>query len=306
MAVLKKFKNKIRPRWVRTFRQLWQSRWRLAAMTRQLGLLNLAGNPLASSKSSETLFILGSGSSINALTENEWAQIAAADSLGFNFWPIHDHVPTAYVAEVCAVPEGEEENYRRYCELMQIRQHDYAATPIFIKDGERVRADWLREYLGNFPAGIRKNMALTWDWEIPDDTPEAFAATLRRWERWGLLSAEWAPLLRKRASVFYLVLLGLRAGYRQIVLCGVDLDNNAYFYRQREAEYTAKGRPVPQPAVAHAAPVHKTDNLGLGGMPISEALRILDQEILQPRGVRLSVGLQSSKLFPVLPAYFGR
>lgn len=302
----KRVKDKIRPRWLKTVRKLLSSRLKLAQVSRALGLRGIDVNPLAGRKSSNTLFILGSGNSINTLADIEWQAIRAADSIGFNFWPIHDHVPDLYVTEICAVPVGQEDNYRAYCDLMRARAGDYANTPILIKDGERVEKEWLKEYVSNFPDKLRGNIGLSWDWEIPDEDDNGVVETLKRWGRWGLLENKLAPVLRKRASVFYLVMLGLRAGYSDIVLCGIDLDNNDYFYRTRETEYAALGRPVPQPVQISSAVAHKTDNTEYGNMTISTALAILDREILKPRGIRLSVALQSSKLYPSLPSYFGR
>lgn len=302
-AALKALKNRLRPRWIKTGRRLFGSRRRLARVTSQLGLRPICGNPLGSLKQSNTLFILGSGGSINQLDDAAWAEIGAADSIGFNFWPLHDFVPSLYVTEICDVPPGQEANYANYRHLMAARAADYAATPILIKDGERVGEDWLKRYIEDFPPSLRGNIALSWDWEVPDETPEALAASLRFWSACGLLKHPAAPLLRKRASIFYLILLGLRAGYERIVLCGVDLDNSAYFYQPREAEYAAKGRLIPQPVYAPTT-VHKTDNPTLGEMTISVALAVLDREILQPQGVQLAVGLPSSRLHPMLPAHF--
>lgn len=304
-SLLKRIKHRIRPRWMSTLRRLAKSRAKLAGVSRQLGLRPIDGNPLGSVKSSDTLFILGSGGSIATLTEDEWKAIRSADSVGFNFWPIHDHVPDLYVTEICDVPAELQHIYRAHCDLMAVRAADYVNTPILIKDGERVRREWLQEYIGNFPESLRGNIALSWDWEIPDDDDSGMAATLCNWARFGLLDSRSAPLLRKRASVFYMVMLALRAGYREIVLCGVDLANNDYFYRIKEAEYLAKGRPVPQPVYATSV-VHKTDNASFGEMTLSRALAILDREILKPRGIQLRVALRSSGLYPMLPDHFGR
>ncbi|MBS1189831.1 MAG: hypothetical protein H6R10_1623 [Rhodocyclaceae bacterium] len=303
--LLKRIKHRIRPRWMSTLRRVAISRAKLASVSRQLGLRSIDGNPLRAVRSSDTLFILGSGGSIATLTEDEWKAIRSADSVGFNFWPIHDHVPDLYVTEICDVPAGQEQNYQAYCDLMAARAADYANTPILIKDGERVRREWLEAYIRNLPESLRHNIALSWDWEFPDNDEPGMVATLRTWARYGLLDKSSAPLLRKRASVFYMVMLGLRAGYREIVLCGVDLDNNDYFYRIKEAEYLAKGRPVPQPVYATSV-VHKTDNAGFGEMTLSRALAILDREILKPRGIQLKVALRSSRLYPMLPDHFGR
>ncbi len=297
-------KNRLRPRWIKVLRQSLASRFKLMYVGAQFGAKVVSGNPLKSIKKSDTLFILGSGSSINTLSDTEWASIREADSIGFNFWPIHDHVPSLYVAEVCAVPTGEEANYQRYRDLMALKATAYSNTPILIKDGERVKKQWLAEYVSHFPKSLWPNILLAWDWEIPGDDEESFIAHLQRWETNGLLTGSVAPLVRKRATVSYLIFLALRAGYRKVVLCGIDLDNNDYFYRLRESEYAAKGLPVPQPAVAHAAPIHKTDNIGMG-LPISKVLEVIDQRLLKPRNIQLFVALKSSKLYPMLPSYFG-
>lgn len=301
-SIFKHLKERIRPQWMKTISRLARSRIKLEAVTRLEGLLPISGNPLGRIKSSSTIFILGSGASIATLSQAEWQTIRLADSVGFNFWPIHDFIPSLYVAEVSNIREGQEENYNRYRKLMKAREQDYILTPIVIKDGERVKSTWLREYISHFPKNLRKNIALSWDWEIPDEDVDGFAASLQRWER--CLFNSQGPLVRKRASVFYLVLMALRAGYREIVLCGVDLDNNDYFYHVNEAEYQEKGRPVPQPVYATAA-IHKTDNVSLGNITLSRALDILNQEILLPHGIQLKVALRSSRLYPTFPDYFG-
>lgn len=304
-SLLKQLKHYLRPRWTKTLRQVLASRFKLMRVANRFGLRPINGNPLGAIKKSDTLFILGSGASINTLSEEEWQAIRAADSAGFNFWPIHAHIPSLYVVEVCAVPLGQEENYRRYCELMRLRSDAYGNTPILIKDGERVEAQWLAEYVGNFPQILWPNISLAWDWEIPGDEESALVERIRRWESCGLIMGQAAPLVRKRATVSYIVLLALRAGYRNIVLCGVDLDNNDYFYRLREAEYAAQGLPVPLTVFAPEVPsIHKTDNVDMG-MPISRVLEIINRELLQPCGIHLSVALKSSKLHPMLPSYFG-
>jgi len=50
-------------------------------------------------KKSDTLFILGSGPSINLITESEWAHIREHDSVGFNWWMAHDFVPSFYLLQ---------------------------------------------------------------------------------------------------------------------------------------------------------------------------------------------------------------
>ena len=45
-------------------------------------------------KKSNTLFILGSGDSINDINNKQWEEIKQSDSLGINSWLVHKHMPT--------------------------------------------------------------------------------------------------------------------------------------------------------------------------------------------------------------------
>ena len=302
---LLQLKQRLRPRWVKTLRQLVSSRLKLGRVTRRFGLKPVNGNPLKAIKTSDTLFILGSGGSINTLTEDDWQRIRAADSIGFNFWPLHDHIPTLYVTEVYGVPAGHEAVYQCYFDLMANRAEDYQATPILIKDGERVTHEELTQYVGNFPANLRPNISLAWDWEIPGRDEASFIHKLKTWEKYGLITNEHVPLVRKNASIAYLILMGLRAGYRDIVLCGVDLNNNAYFYQLSEETLRQKGRQIPRYPESNASTTHITEAPAATTLPISRVLDIINRELLQPRHIRLWVAQQSSKLYPMLPCYFG-
>lgn len=302
-SALRRLKDKIRPRWMRTLRQWGQSRLRLERVRRQLGLPPINGNPLADVKKSDTLFILGSGASVNDLSDWEWATVRQADTLGFNFWLVNDFVPSAYVFE--CIHDGDPD-YHCLLANFHARQQDYDRVPLILKDGERHRPEVLSKFLKALPDSLRRRVRLTWDWEIPGHDLGDFVSQVRRLRRLGAFTRSFYPNIRKRASIFYLALLGLRAGYRNIVLCGVDLTNNAYFYDSRSAEYEAKGRSVPRHRQAVAAPVHKTDDPRYGELTITRAMQTLNREILQPAGVRLFVAFQSSGLHPDLPAYFER
>ena len=50
-------------------------------------------------KTSDTLFILGSGPSICELNSKHFKIISDHDSIGFGFWCIHDFAPTYYMME---------------------------------------------------------------------------------------------------------------------------------------------------------------------------------------------------------------
>jgi hypothetical protein len=75
-------------------------------------------------KTSDTLFILGSGSLINELDDDDWRLIAAHKSVGFNFWPIHKFVPTYYFYET----SKHDDRNTLLASLLRSRRADYSRT----------------------------------------------------------------------------------------------------------------------------------------------------------------------------------
>jgi hypothetical protein len=296
-----RLKNRFRPPWIKALRKVSASRVRLALATRANGLAAANWNPLAPTKKSDTLFILGSGSSINDLRQSEWATIEQADSIGLNFWLLHDFVPNVFVFEFL---KAHDSDFDLMFGNLRVRAGDYAKVPVLLKDGERFSRSFIRDFVGKIPLELRRNTALTWDWEVPGESSIEFERQLRWLDRFGLLTGRLWPAVRKRASVFFLVLLGVRAGYRRIVLCGVDLNNTDYFYDAKRIEFAAKGRFVPAPRPIAVA--HKTNDPKYGDLTVSSALDVLDRAVLSERGIGLYVAFRSSGLFPRFPSFFGR
>src|SRR4051794_32647194 len=59
----------------------------------------LAELDLAAYKHSDTVFLLGSGPSINKISDARWHVIQQHDTWGFNFWCYHRVVPNLYFLE---------------------------------------------------------------------------------------------------------------------------------------------------------------------------------------------------------------
>jgi hypothetical protein len=293
-------RQRLRPEWFKTFRKLVVARTKLARARRRLGLPPISGNPLAAIKTSDTLFVLGSGGSINQISAPEWAAIGKADTVGLNFWLLHDFVPKAYVFE----PPKDPVDRAAILNNLKARSADYRDTLLFMKDGERFREDDLNDFLDEVVRATGPRIVMAWDWELREETLEGFTAQIKRLDRHGMLTSPRMPFPRKRASIFYIVLMALRAGYRRIVLCGVDLNQSPYFYENRRGELQARGLQVPEPPPP--SDTHITDDPSYGTITITSSLAVLRDRVLAPRGVELRVAFESSKLFPMLPSHFGR
>src|SRR5690554_5249502 len=73
---------------------------KLIKHARKKGFKIATRDNLITYKNSNILFILGSGPSINEITEDQWTHISACDSIGFNWFLVHSHVPTYYHMEL--------------------------------------------------------------------------------------------------------------------------------------------------------------------------------------------------------------
>lgn len=298
MAFLKTARHALLPPWLRYFNKSLRSRRKLGAAVRELGLPPLDPNPIRQRKSSDTLFILGSGSSVLSYTEEEWRTVAAHDSLGFNYWILHPFVPTHYIFELTKLDWDVECIRKNLAERVDFTRQ----SSIYMKDAERFDLQAIIEAVRDLPPFAGDPLRLLWEAEIPGDTLQDFSRALIGMGRAGCFSGGrlWA-VPKKRATLFFAISLAVRAGYKRIVLCGVDLNNTNYFFK-------TEGFSAPSnlciPPDYQSGPIHKTNDPVHGEVTISVILDLFDRIVLQPRGIALSVAKSSSALHPRFPAYF--
>lgn len=251
----------------------------------QFGDLDLSGV-----KHSDTLFILGSGLSINDIPASRWDAIARHDSIGFNFWPIHPFVPTIYFVET--IQTNHVQNmFEPLCRIARQRAEDYAGV---IKVVTELRNAYptgqfagLEEFSGpwytlrTFPVAAR--------------TEAEFSYGLDYLRRRGLFDpANRIRAVFKQASTLSSVIsLAIRMQYRTIVLCGVDLNHSRYFY-QDESLY-------PGTAQLEFSPRHGTHATN-SPMPwritIESVILEMKRQILDPIGIQIYVENRCSALWP--------
>lgn len=249
----------------------------------------------ASFKRSDTLFVLGSGSSVSMLTPAQWEVIREHDTLGLSFWLYHDFVPTWFVFELSRNPEHTPALF----ELIERRATDYANVPVIFNDV--IQAE-IRE------PGWEKHLPFTrlprfhalHNIGIPGDTIPALERTLHRYHHAGVFHPcdDLWYLPKRRASLPMLVAFALLCGYQRVVLCGVDL-HGGYFYET--PEFQRPGWPV---IAAPAGSVHSTVTQAGGPPGVDEVLLAMHRVLGPLRGLELFVALPTSGLHPRLPAFF--
>lgn len=255
---------------------------------------------IAALRRSDTVFILGSGSSVNDLNEADWDTIATSDSIGFNQWLIHSFVPTFYFVELgCSSLEHD----RYMVELLCRRLPDLGSMPIIVES-----KCWIRERSVAYKLPRQLSNRLYFyapSYHRTTSSPVLAWAMRRSSASWKRGSGDLRTMVHHRASLSAIVLFAFLAGYRDIVLVGVDLNTPYYFWDTNKA--LLHGRPAPpsdQTGGVHAT-VDSSLNVAELSLPIDDYLRLLDSSVLRPNGVTLHVASPSSQLCSFLPVYEG-
>lgn len=260
-------------------------------------------------RSSNTLFILGSGGSINQI-EN-WDLVATHNSVGFNFWMVHPFVPTFYFLEA----NSQYSNYIKHirsdyesslpqlperlatlARLIEYKAEVYRSVSIFTKQRSGAGAIELLLKRCDLPyrAFVSENFA--------EPTVQGLADRCK-----ALRSSRLGKNLRffsqGVASVELNVVIAWQMGYSKVVLCGVDLNDTDYFYYDpRYTHFAERGLVPPNIQVGQT---HKTNDpqQAWGGLPIRDVLATYQEHLLK-EDCRIYVENSESALaesFPLFP-----
>lgn len=249
---------------------------------------------LSQLKRSDTVFILGSGWSINEITSERWDTIGRHDTIGFNFWPVHPFVPRIFVFEnLCA--DIQQDLYRAFFSVIERRASDYLQT---VKIVTEPHPQSRRQIVHELPPAFRKNLYVGYTAPLTARNREELEAGMRYLCANGVFKpgdrAEW--LFKYGGSVIAMLSLAVRMHYRQIILCGIDLGKQDYFYHDRER--------YPESADWEFAPrkdIHLTARRLPWLVPAQEVIGLFKRAVLDPAGVKLFVENRSSTLFPDIP-----
>ncbi len=255
-------------------------------------------------KTCDTLFVLASGPSINDITPEQWDTIAACDSIGFNYFFLHSHVPTYY-------------NIEFRPSSVELLMECYRATAPEFK---KIPVMTNMYNLMDLPAGAVnqlgqqfKNLYVT----VPKMFKGASKQNLEEILLYQYLYRNYAEdnlVVHYRASLMMAITFGVLLGYKNVVLAGVDMDSNDYFFYD-EKKYCSsvaekvrkrKKQKIERYLKQKAAPVtmHKTlDPDIFKELPLDQAVLVLNESVLEPLGINLFLLSQKSVLYPALKLY---
>lgn len=234
---------------------------RYIAQAKKVGCNLTTPSQLACLKTSDTLFVLGAGSSLNDLSRQDWGEIEACNVAG--------------TTSTCLLPVRQTYYFFEASRNEQILKNWYPS--VYAEAMHKLRGQKIRVALWKNPGATQVLNHLDMaSFTVPlfTDLLANTEAGLRRVLRL-FMKPMFANrfLVQKRASVFCLAWLGVALRYRRVVFCGVDMTNSRYFYEEGEF---AERYQIYNVFTDNLAP-HKTVDAQLG-MPLDIALASLVAE----------------------------
>jgi hypothetical protein len=187
----------------------------------QLAIINPAE---FKAREGQSFFILGSGGSINDLTLNQWEHIKAGFSVGMNKWLIHDFIPDATSLEKNWHVEFYERLYNdERLKDSRLKYLFYPAGNVLEYQGFPFQVDEEIKSKIRLHSGARHIVKSRAELDQFHSNPTYLKDVENKLGQAGLN-------YEQKGSVYRLVQFALATGYRQIVFCGIDLNNVAYFW----------------------------------------------------------------------------
>lgn len=248
----------------------------------------------ASLAQTQTLYLLGSGESVELMPGSVWEQIGEGYSIGINAWPLHEFIPNLYAFEPFDPASLD------YVKLFSHVLHDVRiakAKPQLLLFRPHSYLDAERYLM--IPKKLRENSRL-YGRVVPSTNRKSELAreirAIHQLARAGFIGD--SLVVDLGASVIRLISLGMQLGFRTIVLVGVDLNGGAYFWEKNNSYIERRGLRSFSPGFDR--PVHETMIAEKKSFIATEVIGAL-QSILTRLGGSIQVAHPSSALANFLP-----
>ncbi len=239
-------------------------------------------------KTSDTVFFLGSGPSINRITKRQWEHVARHDTFAVNKWPIHPFVPTYYYTNY----PRDRGHLLEYLSSIQSRLAKYTNTVFFLSQN-RVTRRGMHPRI--FP-GFFSEEPVCCLYNLPQPIQAARGDSFE--------PGDFEETLYYRGAISLVLDLFDKLGYSTVVLLGVDLCSSLHFYDELpEMQWQFKNG-YAKPARILAKEQHATmDDKNGSKQPIDRYIYAVDELYYRRQGVSLYIGSDDSVLHPRLPLY---
>ena len=249
---------------------------------------------LGPSREIDTLFVLGSGASIEELSTENFREIALQRSVGINNWVVHPFVPDFFSFE--SVPwVGDGQDLPRALQSLHRREIvDKNPLLLILRPGTEDGISNLRFV----PEALRTRVRFYGRVSPATRSPQNLTSDIGCFFR-HISPHPYDVVMDSGASVVRMVTLGILAGFRRIVLAGVDLNGSPYFW-ERNPRYL-DNLVGPAPVNNQSGGAHETTDSGSRPFSAVTMLIALSDYFRSERSGELLIASRSSALGAYLP-----
>ncbi|MEK7269396.1 MAG: hypothetical protein AAB215_00480 [Planctomycetota bacterium] len=266
-----------------TYRQRLVAAWRNRGLDYEI----LTFEEVRRRRTSETLFLIGSGPSVLRVSDEQWKYVDRHDSFGINFSFLLEHILTYHIMED---PKPRDAWLRKLLvDVLAPRRERLRDTVWFISDRQPRRGIHPRYTPELFPLRPRV-LIYRFPGRLLLDCDRPFRAE------------DFERSVRYRGTMSVALHFAISLGYRRIVLLGVDLHTPRHFFEGME-EMQAYVRNVSPDQLDDTRPFPvMIPRVGMF-RPLDEYLYALNELHFSRKGIELYVGNRDNVLCPRIP-YF--
>ena len=166
-------------------------------------------------KKSDTVFILGSGESINELQQQDWDYIKQHNIIGLNYSFVHPVIPDYHLMEMIPLKEMQE----FFCKITSERYKD---VDMFFQYKHVLKSKFnLKKYSNPDRMYVH----------VPHLYPTIYSEVLERYflELKNPRKLDFSHLVHHNSHIGCAVMFAQTLGYKKIVMLGIDLNGGDYF-----------------------------------------------------------------------------
>lgn len=244
----------------------------------------------------QTLFILGSGESIENLGQDHWDEVARHTSIGVNAWPLHPFVADIYAFE--PFDPQSTEYVQLYSQVLHEPRFSEKTPTILLF---RPHNDLDAERYSLLPKDLQR-ASLLYGRIVPQTHERRNLLRDIEAVHQGHLSGRisQALVMDLGATIIRMVSLGYLLGYKNIVLAGVDLNGGDYFWQKNPQRLVDRG--IESFSPGHNRVVHETMTRDVKAFILTEVLEEF-QKLFTHAGGSLFTASRESALASFLPTY---
>jgi len=248
-------------------------------------------------KTSDTLFILGSGPSINDITDDQWKTIKSSDSIGFNFWPVHEFVPSFFMFQ-----PGNDKSSEKLAKVLYDKSQDYGNVPIIIRGSGMANGllnfeNDSHAFLLNHTVYYLKEYFIHPNCSIEPNSLFDYTEAL------GMLCFGKIPhfVPKWKTTMGLLLSFSFNLGYNNVILCGMDMKDSSHFWDNIGYQSAKDHYQLPEPGHSN---IWTFTNKKISQYTIPDYVEAFNNWAKKRNDFKLFIHNSNTVLHPKIPIYF--